>query len=207
MSIMVIVTSLLLVRQSQFNSSTLLRSLAYSVALSVRQAQVYGTSVFGTTTALINCGSGTYQNGVCFAQGYGIYVSSATPTSYTLFADLNNNGTYDAGEDVKVFSLNNGYSVSDFCATDTVGNVNCWKGGTPVAGVLGASAKMSIVFRRPNPEACFTTNLQTAACGLGQSAVYRSGSLQVQATGADAGSTRSVYINATGQLSVGNSGT
>ena len=45
MSIMLILTSLFILRQQRFNSSTLLQSLAYSVALSVRQAQVYGTSI------------------------------------------------------------------------------------------------------------------------------------------------------------------
>lgn len=208
MAIMLIVTSVLLVRQSKFDSSTLLRSLAYSVALSVRQAQVYGTSVFGTTTTSSYCNTGTYQNGSCFAQGYGIYVSSAAPTSYILFADLNNNGTYNTGEDVRVYTLGNGYVISDFCATEAAGGaIDCWRGGV---GLLGSSppATMSIVFRRPNPEACFTTNLSPSTCAMVPSGtLYKSASIQIQFTGGDTGSTRSIYINSTGQISVGNSGT
>ncbi|MBI2004934.1 prepilin-type N-terminal cleavage/methylation domain-containing protein [Patescibacteria group bacterium] len=47
-SIMLIITSTLLLQQRKFNSATLMRTLAYNIALSIRQAQVYGTSVVGT---------------------------------------------------------------------------------------------------------------------------------------------------------------
>lgn len=191
MSIMVIVTSVLLVRQSKFDSSTLLRSLAYSVALSVRQAQVYGTSVFGTTTS----------SGLQYASGYGIYVDITNTTSYTLFADLNNNGTYDLGEDVKVFSLGQGYSISQICATTGAPTTQYCSNG-------GGVTSLSTVYRRPNPEACITTNLSLIACATPPSGTsYATSSIQIQRTGADTGSTRSIYINTTGQISVGSAGT
>lgn len=204
MSIMVIVTGVLLVQQSKFDSATLLRSLAYSVGLSVRQAQVYGTSVFGTTTSVTACGSSTYQSGTCFAQGYGIYVLASNPSSYTLFADLDNNGTYSGNtEIVKVFSLGQGYSVSRICALTT---------GTPVEWCSGSGVTwLAMVFRRPNPEACITTNSlsggpQDTNCRVGFSSSYATSSIQIRSGGAG-GSTRSIYINSTGQISVGNSGT
>lgn len=197
-SIMVIVTSVLVVRQAKFDSSTLLRSLAYSMALSVRQAQVYGTSTFGTTTAVGNCTVGTYTNGACFAQGYGINVAIGSPSSYVLYADLNNNGTYDNGEVVKLYNLGQGYTLSQICATNG--------SGTRVCSGAGGVTSLSINFRRPNPDACITTNLNAAACAVGAVAAYATSSVQVQNTG-DPGSSRSIYISATGQITVGTSGT
>ncbi len=201
LAIMVIMTSFLLIRQSRFNSSTLLRSPAYSVALSVRQSQAYGTASFGTTTSITNCATGTYQNSACFVKGYGIYVNfgSSNPTSYTLFADFNNNGTYDDGEVVKVFNLGNGYSVSKICAA---------AGATQYCNTNAGVTWLSILFRRPNPDACFTTNLSSSACATSPSGVvYSSGSIQIQSNGGDAGTTRSINVNTTGQISVGNVGT
>jgi prepilin-type N-terminal cleavage/methylation domain-containing protein len=206
MAIMVIVTSLLLVRQSKFNSSTLLRSLAYSVALSVRQAQVYGTSVFGTSTSQANCGTaGSYSNGSCFAPGYGIYVDIGNPSSYILYADLDNNGTYNntgsgLPEQVRAYSLGQGYSISRICASSVSPAVEYCSSGSGVTW-------LNIAFRRPNPEACITTNLSPATCAPGALPAYATSSIQVQSSGGDTGSTRSIYINATGQISVGNSGT
>src|SRR6202012_1868912 len=101
-------------QQSKFDSSTLLRSLAYSVALSVRQAQVYGTSVLGTATSQSNCAtgvSGSYALSNCYASAYGIYFNSASSGQYILFADLDGNGKYTAGENVKVFTLGTNYVI------------------------------------------------------------------------------------------------
>jgi hypothetical protein len=43
-SIVVVITALLLVRQSRFNSSTLLRSVAFSIAFSVAAVITFGSS-------------------------------------------------------------------------------------------------------------------------------------------------------------------
>src|SRR2546430_1163739 len=94
-AIIVIITALFLLRQSKFDSSTVLRGLAYSMALSMRQAQVYGVSVAGTPTAQSNCINGVYAGSNCYATGYGLYFSKASNRTYILFADLNNNGYYD----------------------------------------------------------------------------------------------------------------
>lgn len=183
-SIMTVLTTIFLIRQKTFNSATLLRSLAYSVGLSVRQAQVYGTSVRDSS------GTGTFA-----AKGYGIYFTSATPNTYILFADKNNDGAYNAGEDVQAFTINQGYSISKFCAT-AGGVAQCTDSGTPLT-------QMTVVFRRPNPDSCFATNINPNACAIGASPVYSSGYVQLR-SGTD---TRSVTITLTGQISVGAKGT
>lgn len=191
-SIITIITAALLLRQSSFNSTTLLRSLAYSVALSVRQAQVYGTSVFATNVA----GSDT------FASGYGLYFSSAAPGSYLLFADLNDNGRYDSSPDesVKAFTLNNGYSVSEICAVE--GATKACSGGDDTTG--SPITALHVLFKRPNPDACFATDSAPTACSPGGVQQYSGAYIQLRSAG---GGTRSIVISSTGEVVVQAPGT
>src|SRR3989344_3995148 len=69
-SIFSIISLVVLANHSRFNSSVLLGSLAYKIALSFRETQVYGLSVQGQSTN--------------FQVGYGIHFSGGT--TYTLFA-------------------------------------------------------------------------------------------------------------------------
>jgi len=187
-SIMLILTSIFLLRQSRFNSSTLLRSLSYSVGLSVRQAQVYGTSIRESASGAFDAGTA--------AKSYGIYFSSGSQNNYILFADLNNNGAYNTGEDVEAFRINPGYSISKFCATTSLGSQQCWIASDPGNSTL---TYLTILFRRPNPDSCFATNLNTSVCQTGATPAYSSGYVQLQ-SGSD---TRSVTVTLTGQISVG----
>src|SRR3569623_492425 len=116
-SIMLILTSVFVLRQQRFNSSTLLRSLAYSIALSVRQAQVYGTSIRESSIGAFDANTS--------AKAYDVYFSSGSTGSYILFADNNNNGQYDSGENVQVFTLSTGYVISKFCATTSTSVQRC----------------------------------------------------------------------------------
>jgi prepilin-type N-terminal cleavage/methylation domain-containing protein len=69
-AILVIVSGLVLANHSRFGGKILLQNLAYDMALSVRQAQVYGISVR-------QFGAGTYS------AGYGIRFSTSVPTLRT----------------------------------------------------------------------------------------------------------------------------
>lgn len=183
-AIIVILTTVLLLRQSSFDSSTILRSVAYSVALSVRQAQVYGTSVLGSSSG------GTVK----YASAYGIYFNKSTPSSYTLFADFNNNGVYDSStETIKVFSLNAGYTLYRACATISAGSDRCTNN---LGGLFGLGTNsVTILFRRPNPDAVFKTDTS------GES--YVSAWIEVQSPNA---AKRAVLITSAGQISVQVSG-
>lgn len=179
--IITIVTMTMLLRQSTFDSSTVLRSTAYSLALSIRQAQVYGVSVLGSSNA----------GNVSFAPGYGISFSRTSAQSYILFADFNNSGMYDTGEAVKVFTLSNGYTVSEACAIASNGNKSC-TGSHDTAGTYTLDS-VNIVFRRPNPDAVFNAN-----------AGYVSAWVQIKSPN---GTARSISITAPGQISVQAPGT
>lgn len=202
MGIMVLITTTLLVRQSSYNSSTVLRSLAYGVALSVRQAQVYGTSVVGTSTTSVACGSGYYNTvtGNCYASAYGVYfstaLSSAVPSSYVLFADLNGDGKYQTNEFVKSFSLGNGYVISNFCATNQASVQQC--ANTTISS-------LAIVFKRPNPDAQFVA-LDAGNNPIVGDTSYSSAYIQIQAL-ANTANTKSVMVTVPGEVSVCVTGT
>ncbi len=203
-ALVVIITAVLLVQQSKFNSSTLLRSLAYSVALSVRQAQIYGTTVFGVPIAQSSCTAGIYTAGSCFAPGYGVYFSSGDaalePAQYRVFGDLNGNGRYDASpvdETIQVMTLGTGYEIISFCGNKPSGTVSdCF----PTGRGSGSDnlTSLSIIFKRPNADGCFASDSETNACGSG-SLAYASSSITINAGGTDL---RNIAITTSGQISV-----
>ena len=181
-SIITVITLVMLLRQSAFDNSTILRSLSYSVALSVRQAQVYGVAVVGSST----------PTAVVYAPAYGLFFDRATPKSYVLFADYNNNGVYDsATETVKVFSITTGYAISEVCAKLTSATAINRCTGTKDSSGVRTILTMSILFRRPNPDAIIKTNRTAEA--------YVSAWIQVKSP---AGAVRSVLVTGPGQITV-----
>lgn len=182
-AVVTIITGFLLFNQNKFNSSTLMRSLAYSVGLSIRQAQLYGVSVRGF-------GSGSSPS---FANGYGVYFSNAS--TFTLFADTNNNGAYTAGEGLSgvggvLVSVGRGYSIGKFCAVSSGGTQDCY-----LPDGSGVISDLTIYFRRPNPDASFSATC-TGTCA----APYTSAYIQLKSTGGS--DTRSVKVTNTGQITV-----
>lgn len=172
MSIMIVITAVFLVRNSQFNSAILLRSLAYEVALSIREAQVYGVGV-----REVSAGSNN------FTAGYGVYFSSDAPTDYVLFADLDKNGLYGAGDTImQSFAVRNGFTVARICAVTTTGVSQCSPADI---------TSLVVSFKRPNPEALIKTNV------AGYS--YASASITVSSPN---GSTRTVTIGTAGEIEV-----
>ena len=144
LAIIIIITVIALAGQSGFDRTVALNNATYDVALSIREAQSYGVSsqsFSGTNNA-----------------GYGIYLRSAAPASYVLFADTYppvsatarpdakpGDGLYSSSaspsELLKTYTLNNGYSVSSFCAYASNGTRACTADGLTEA---------AITFSRPN---------------------------------------------------------
>lgn len=173
-AIMLILTTFILVRHSRFDSTTLLRSLSYSIALSIRQAQVYGTSVRGIGSV------GT----VVYSPGFGVHLSDTEPTRYFLFGDADGNRAWQASETVTTQTLGRSFTIRDFCAVTAGGSTSCMS--------TGAIDWMTIYFRRPNPEAIiYTSNV---------GATYAHAYIQIQSS-AESG-VRSVKVTSVGQISV-----
>lgn len=189
--IIVLITAFVLFRQDGFNNATLLRSLSYGVALSVRQAQVYGVSVRESAA-----GSGT------FATGYGAYFGNSglvDSSHYLIFADTNGDGQYASGEELPRYTIGNGrgtdYLIKNICAHSISAGDQCSSGtGTAITS-------LTIFFRRPNPDACFSTSQSPAACATATTpAVYDYAYIQLKSfTGTDY---RTIKITNTGQIAV-----
>lgn len=185
-SIIVFITTVLLFRHDRFNSSTLLRSLAYSVALSVRQAQLYGTSVRETDIS---------SN--IFAKSYAVYFKTNSPDRYFLAADrlplaspdgaIATNGSEDVPP--SPYLIRNGYGISNFCAYLSNGVAHCHSGGSV------AITELSIQFRRPDPDARFVTNAGSS---------YAHACVEIISPTQD--NTRTVRVTNTGQITVGEAG-
>lgn len=162
----------LFVKNSEFSSKVLLTNLAYEVALSIRQAQVYGLSA-----RELNPGSNQFNI------GYGVNFNANTQTNYIFFADIDDDAYYDGGSELlETFSFRRGNRVGYFCVTTISEQERC--SNTGQINVLNVS------FVRPNPDAIITTNLAE---------IYKMARIYISAPN---GSMRSVTIEQTGQISI-----
>jgi type II secretory pathway pseudopilin PulG len=84
-SIMMIVSVVIMARQSAFNGAVLLRSQMYEVALAIREVQLSAVSAESN-------GSGTFRS------VEGVYFNTNNTQVYNIFRDANNNFFYDATE-------------------------------------------------------------------------------------------------------------
>lgn len=136
-SISIVISSVILANHTRFNSSVLLGSLAYDIALSIREAQVYGLSVrqFSST----------------FDVGYGVRFSEAG--SYVFFVDQNENEVYDDGVDtvISLYELSRGHAIQRFCGVTTEGAEHCSDSSSPIT-------YLDIVFLRPEPDALMSSS-------------------------------------------------
>lgn len=121
LAISTVIAGGILVRFDAFDSVVVLKSIAYEIALTVREAQVYAVSAAGDS-------SGTFRT------PYGVAFSTAAPQQYLLFEDSNDNGVYDTGGDtiVTTYTMNGKYAIQDLCSQF----------------VCGRNA-LSVIFRRP----------------------------------------------------------
>ena len=132
-SIFTIVTAVVLFNHTTFNANILVTNLAYEIALSIRQAQVYGLSVrqeLGESES--------------FNYAYGVYFSPSFNNKFYLYADKNNDKNFNPAEGctdpedecLEEFTLRNGVVIDEI-----------------KAGGVFADEYLNILFQRPNPEA------------------------------------------------------
>ena len=171
-SIFSLITGIILTRHSQFNSSLLLSNLAYEVALSIREAQVFGLS--------------SRQSGSTFDLGYGVHFDSLTPASYIVFADLDRNNVYTSSGDavLETYTLQRAHAIGNICVTDGSGSETCVSGGS--------FTQLDIGFERPDPDAYITVDGVT-------STLYGSAKIILSAP---QNNSRTIRVVSTGQISV-----
>jgi hypothetical protein len=140
LSIFAVISLVVLFKNNQFSNTVLLENLAYDIALSIREAQVYGLSVRETSV-----GSGVFD------AAYGARFSSRAPapsllsdqTTFFLFADLNADNQWDpsGAENIQTSRLKQGYVISEICGSATANTCDT------------VTDDLNIFFKRPDPEA------------------------------------------------------
>ncbi len=201
--IILIITSIVLLGQNNFNRNLVLMDTTYTIASTVRQAQSLGLASrkFGST-----------QN-----SGYGVYFyTAASGSSYLLFADTlpstantragkcpgragtgleakSGNCTYDsAPEQVTSYTLNRGFKISNFCGVElpAAGGARRCSG----SGVNPIDA-LHISFLRPST--------QTTILGVSSGTIIEMVSADIHISSPDGTYERCVNISKVGQVSVG----
>lgn len=187
--LMSLITLVFLERQQKFDSSTIMRSLAYSIALSLRQAQVYGISVRPSSL-----GSGN------FSTSHGLFFQKSTSTSYLLFADQDGNHRFQGDPIEKTFALGGNFVISEFCAVYYSGSnqVRRCSGADDSGGGAGTISMLNIIFVRPNPDAQIYA-LDASYNPIAGDPPYAYAYVQIKAID---GTTRGIRVWATGQISV-----
>lgn len=126
-SIMLLISTIIIVRHQSFNGAVLLRSQAYEIALTLREVQLSAVSAQGN-------GSGNFRS------VEGVYFDTDNDSVYKLFRDADNDSFFDATEEYgKPGILDSKFEIRRMTATgDTIdGNA------------------VSVVFERPNFDAKF----------------------------------------------------
>lgn len=187
LSIFSLITSVVLVQGSRFDSSILLTNLAYETALTIREAQVYGISVRGETGA----------SGLAFQHAYGVYFGG-DDKSIVSFIDRTDNRKYDLGtgvcrevgsECLDILKINRGNRVAKFCAISAGSSSTTYC--TDDSNSSSHLDDLSITFKRPNPDAVIKNSADI---------LFKSASIVLSS--ADGLSQRTLNIEATGQISI-----
>lgn len=130
-------TAVVVARYRDFDSTTVLKNLAYEIALSVREAQVMtiSSSNLGGGGAPLAVGQNSY--GISFSENSG---------SYIIFNDSNENDQYSAPELVKLITITQGATITDLVE---------YRSGS---GAAHSITDATITFDRPHLDTTFTTS-------------------------------------------------
>jgi hypothetical protein len=193
-----LITAITLNGQTNFDKSLTVTDTAYTVALSIREAQTFGLSsrAFGST----------------FNAPYGIHFSASTPNTYVLFADVYpvapgtsssycpghtgaagspeakpGNCLYDSAQSevAQTFTFRRGFTLTNICGRDTGGVQRCTTGGYLTG--------LDILFLRPNTD--------SVVVGLTTTGNLKLNDVQLTLS-APSGGTRYICVTSVGEISV-----
>ncbi len=147
--IIALVAGIVVGGHSEFDNSVDLTNLAYEISLTVRQAQVYSTTVRESSQ-----GSGD------FSGGWGVHFDHNHPTWFVLFADEDGDREYDwnDGEERKTYTLSDGYTYF-VCGIKTDDTEDCFS-------PENTDVETSVVYERPDAQAFFSVYNDNSYKGL-----------------------------------------
>lgn len=140
-AIFVVLTAVIVAKNTQFKGATLISNLAYEVALLYRQTQTFGTAVRGSGPLIENR----------ITAGYGLHIDLRSPPNGSnqkiiLYIDNSNpttpNYLYDSSELRDTFFIQSGFTIDSVCATVS---------GTQVCSTDPAYTTLDVTYRRPDP--------------------------------------------------------
>lgn len=135
MGILVVISGVTLTSYAKFGGQTLLRNLAYDIALSIREAQIYGISARSFLSAQ-------------FSSGYGAYFSfNESNKEFFLYTDVNGDNFFASDEMVETFTIGKGYTLDRICVSSGDAEENC------------TVTELDILFKRPEPDAIIRASL------------------------------------------------
>lgn len=197
-AIIAVISSVLMFNYSDFSTNVSVRNLSQEVALSVRKAQTYATSV-----RVID---GAGMSSIAFP-GYGISFATtnqngsntSNPRQFVLFADTSSGppypsvSSYDAGTDCGKPGVGN-ECIENFTINTADKIVRICKSDEDPAGCT-TYVKADITFRRPIPDAsiCLTATNGFIDCEVSFVTIVLQSAKGVE---------RSVQVWSTGQISV-----
>jgi prepilin-type N-terminal cleavage/methylation domain-containing protein len=184
--IFTLIMSVALWNQRSLNNNILISNLGYEIALAVRETQAYGIGVRART------GASTAQD---FRGGFGMFVDLSSPQQIIVFNDLDNDQVYDAPTEIFAtyqFRNQNGNRITALCAEQNA-NQPCGIGGPT------SYQQLTILFKRPNPEALFSA---VGTKGNGGSTGVKSGPAYIVINTPTQNNCRAIIIDSTGQIRV-----
>ena len=179
--IFVMLTGVVLFNQNKFDSTILLKNLAYDIALTIRQAQTYGVNVKESQI------SGEFTS-------YGVYVNMSENKKIIFFSDLSKSkdGRFSDedttcspndidSECLQKYTLKRGNYISKLCVLST-DNTSC-----------SEVNKLTIDFMRPNPDAYIYAD---------DDFVNRKKYAEIELSSGDGSSKSSIVVTSVGQIYV-----
>lgn len=184
--IFLMMTAILVAKNSKFDDSITLTNASYDLALAIREAQSSALNVKGYVDVT---GLNTYLD---FTYGYGINIDiSNTPgkKNFKFFADSGSMGKYQGGDPlIKTYTLKRGNIIDSISYT---------KNGSTCSAV-----GVDITFKRPLPEANFDfTTLGGGGGGCNGNGKDVS-SVEITLKSGSGEATKKVIVNRMGQISV-----
>jgi prepilin-type N-terminal cleavage/methylation domain-containing protein len=176
--IFVMLTGVVLFNQNKFDSTVLLKNLAYDIALTIRQAQTYGVNVKESQQ------SGNFSS-------YGVYIKSDETQKIIFFSDIDGDKSFSDedmscpandvdSECMQKYTLKRGNYISKICVMNT-GESSCLE-----------ISELTIYFKRPNPDAYIYADGSTVTSEYSE----------IEISSVDNSSKVSVVITSVGQIYV-----
>jgi len=174
-SISAIIAAITIASYPDFTSNVELENVALDIALTIREAQVYGVGA-----KEVDIGTGQFD------YAYGVHFDTGNKNSFVVFADKDGNGVYNdiyeaSTENLETIPIKSGFRIVNLCV-----NFTC---------TLAGWNSVNFTFKRPNPDAKIKISAGSTASGF---ATW--GTVEIE--NIKTGKTKTITVTNTGQISV-----